>query len=996
MFDATTGINAIRVGSPQWYEWLSSGLGFLFEGGTGHFTARREMRRGTEYWYAYRRSNGKFSKAYLGKSQELTVERLEQASAQLAGKTLRHAGSLDWTSALNTPVTAEKSNRLMSIWARTKTRSPALPPQLLERPRLTHRITTPVTLIHAPSGYGKTTLLIEWRQSYGRPVAWAWLDASDNQPSHFWSTLVAALQTIYADFGQELLPQLSGLSPAALSTVAVHVTNEIVRVNQTPSAARPIGLILDDYHHIEHPEIHAAIQTFLEHLPPTLQLVISSRTRPPLNLEPLRQARLMTELDIDDLRMTLEEGIGFLEQQVAERPLAYSDMQALVKHAEGWIAGLKLAALALNQQTDRHQFIVTFTGAHTYVREYFTDSVLRQQPAPVQAFLLKTAILKHLTGDLCNAVTGQADGADRLAQLWQRGLFLIRLEEPGWYRYHDLFAEMLNQQLQQQFPVEVPQLHRQAAEWYRAQNAPADAVYHLLAIEAWEDAAALIESTLLRELAELGEDSRLLRWLQHLPETVVQHHKALLSVYVRLADSALPRAEVERFLARVETSIMRRPAAEQARDEREVLVEIQRLRRLQARDDSALPHSPALEEHDNAWQMLNNLQRLQRYSASNAPEAEAMAHKVYETSRAQRNLFCMMMAGGICASRAFMQGHLRRSESMAYQVLREALAQGGALPETASLSFVALSRICYARNQLAQAQQFLLRSAEVDPNPTSSNVPVINAVVCAKIQAAQGHGEAAFATLQAVRELNARRPSRLWSDQDLAAYQALFRLRQGDRAGAEQLWDEVEEDDLPALAAFVRAAILLEQRQAKTAEDLLKRLIAQYPYGFFVEPILEARLMLALALFEQHKVNQSLHVMTEAIRLAAPELFIRPFLDHGVQIASLLTLVLQNDILSSTARSFVKEILRIVGQVAGAPEAPSKDELLALSTAASISMREQEVLRLIAAGLSNREIAARLSVSHSTVKTHVANIYLKLGVNGRMQAVAQAQALKLV
>jgi LuxR family transcriptional regulator, maltose regulon positive regulatory protein len=363
--------------------------------------------------------------------------------------------------------------------------------------------------------------------------------------------------------------------------------------------------------------------------------------------------------------------------------------------------------------------------------------------------------------------------------------------------------------------------------------------------------------------------------------------------------------------------------------------------------------------------------------------------------RARRNLFSMMMAGGICASRAFMQGHLRRSESMAYEVLREAFAQRGTLPETASVSFNTLSRICYARNQLAQAQQFLLRSAEVDPNPTSSNVPVMSAVIRAKIQAAQGSGEAALATLEAARELNARRPSRLWPDQDLAAYQALFRLRQGDRAGAEQLWGEVGEDDLPAVPTFVRAEILLEQKQTMAAEDLLKRLIAHYPYGFF-EPILEARVMLALALFEQHKVNESRHVIVEASRLAAPELFIRPFLDHGVQIAPLLMLVLHTENLAAEIQTFVKEVLRMQDNAYRTPPPLSQAELLSLSTAASISPREQEVLRLVSAGLSNKEIAARLSVSHSTVKTHLANIYLKLGVNSRMQAVVQAQALKLV
>ncbi len=176
----------------------------------------------------------------------------------------------------------------------------------------------------------------------------------------------------------------------------------------------------------------------------------------------------------------------------------------LIKRTEGWIAGLKLAALALNQQVDRRQFTATFTGTHTDLREYFIDSVLRQQPSSTQMFLFKTAILRQLTGDLCNEVTGRTDGTDLLTQLWQKGMFLVRLEEPGWYRYHDLFAEVLNQQLQLQFPSEIPRLHRQAAAWYLAQNAPADALHHLFVIKAYEEAATLIESIALRELEEFG------------------------------------------------------------------------------------------------------------------------------------------------------------------------------------------------------------------------------------------------------------------------------------------------------------------------------------------------------------------------------------------------------------------------------------------------------------------------------------------------------------
>ena len=1005
--DAESGeSNAVRVGSRSWSAWLADNPGFIFEGGVGHLTAQREMRRGSAYWYAYRRRGGKLFKTYLGKSEELTLERLEQAGARLAGQTTlaRSAGrsdSADWMAALkNEPAAAsvpkEEAGADLSLLPLTKVKPPALPLKLVARSRLTRRISAPVTFLCAPGGFGKSTVLNEWRQTCGMPVAWVALDADDNHPLRFWSTVVAALQTIHPDLGQDLLPHLRASWPLTFPEIVVRLTNDIVRVTDASDALPRLGLILDDYHHIQHADIHAAIQTWLEHLPPTLQLVISSRTKPPLALGHLRAKGRVAELQTDDLRFTLEEGIDFIGQHMPGQHLAYADMQALVKHTEGWVTGLMLATLALTQPGDQHQLMATFTGAHPYLREYFLESVLDGQPPAVQSFLLKTAILKHLTGRLCDAVTGQTDGDELLSRLWQQNLFLVRLEEQNWYRCHDMFAEMLYSQLQMQFPDEIPRLHRKAAEWYRMQNAPADAVYHLLALEAWEEAASLIESMALRELEQFGEDSRLLRWLLQLPETVVQRHKTLLFVYARLAGLALSQTVAEQFLTRTEANIASKPKMEQTRDEQEVLTEIQRIRHLWATGDSVMSQLPAGGEHDETWQMLDGILRFRHSFGQDLDKAKVIAREVYETAQARRNLFVMLIAGGGLARIALLQGELGRSEKIARQVLQQAFAQRGKLPEMASMALGVLSRVCYARNQLAQAHQLLMHATEVDPNPASSNTPIMLAVQRALIQSAQGKGDAAQATIQAARALYARRPCGLWLDRDLIAYQALFWLRQGDRAGAERLLSEAGDTDTHALSALVHAEILLGKNQAAAAEDILNHLITEYPQGLIREPILDARVMLALALFQQHKVNQARQVMTEAVRRAGPESFIRPFLDRGVPSVPLLTLVLQTENLTAETQSFVKEILRLTRHAEGAPAPLPKAELMALSTAASISVREQQVLQLVSAGLSNREMAARLSVSASTVKTHLENIYRKLGVKSRTQAIAQAQALKLV
>jgi LuxR family maltose regulon positive regulatory protein len=995
----------IQVGSRRWHAWLADHPVFTFQGNAGHLTARREMRRGSPYWYGYRWRGGKLCKTYLGKAVELTQERLERACARLAGQTARtrlspEFDSAAWMVALNQSPTAatassERTEPGLSYLPLTKIRPPALPQRLVARPRLTQRINAPITLLIAPSGFGKSTLLNEWRQTCGMPVAWVSLDAGDNQPLRFWSTVTAALQTVYPNLGQDPQSPLRTPSFADLGEIVVGLTNVIVRAGDAPDSSLRLGLVLDDWHHIHDQEIHASLQNWLEHLPPTLQLVISSHTKPSLALGHLRARGMVAELDAEDLRFTSEEGIGYLSQHARGHSLAYSDMQAIMKRTEGWIAGLALAILALDQPGDRHQTLATFTGAHTYLREYFIENIVYRQPPSVQEFLLETAILKHLTGPLCNAVTGRSDGEEMLSYLWRENLFLVRLEAPGWYRYHDLFAETLCNQLQRQLTAGIPRLHRRAAEWYRTQNAPDDAVYHLLAIEAWEEAASLIEDIVLHELEQFGDYSRLLRWLRQLPETVVQRHRTLLRVYVRVAAMDLSRIEVKQILTRVETNITRKPIAEQTADEQSVLAEIQRIRQIWMEGETGLAPLSRTGEHDDVWQMLDGIVTYARYIRRDSEKAETVARELYEMARARSHLYVMLIAAGGLVYYLILRGHLRRAERIAREVLQQAMAQRGKLPESASVSLTMLSRVCYERNQLAQAHQLLLRAAEVDPNPTSSNMPIMEAMQRAKIEFAQGDAAAAMATLQAARELQAKYPSGLYRDRDLLTYQAWFCIRQGDCAGAERLLSEVGENEPHAFAALVRAQLLLEQEQAAAATDILRDLTSQYPQGLYLEPILGARILLACALFEQHQVNHARQVMADVIRFACPEGFLRPFLDYGRSSAPLLTLVLHTSNLTSDAQSFIKQLLRLLASTEGAQKPVPKAELAALSAAASITAREQQVLRLVSMGLSNHEIAAQLSFAESTVKSHLKNIYRKLAVNSRTRAIAQARALKL-
>lgn len=983
------GKKPIPIGSKMWFEWLSTAKKFSFKYPNGGFMAQCERRRNHSYWYAYKRQGGRLYKAYLGKTEDLTLERLQQVGGTLGGG--QPLAQPPTTQIPGDPYLL-KSRIDSSFLPITKITVPVLPRQFVSRQRLNQKINTPLTLIYAPSGFGKSTLINDWKQTCGFPVAWLALDDHDNNSIQFWYSVVTAFQTIHQNFGKDLLGYLSTISSIQPAEIVYHLTNSIV---EAQAMYPKLGLVLDDFHRINQAAIYDTLQFWLEHFPANLQLVISGHTRPPLSLGHLRAQGLLTELDVNDLRFTTAEGVSYLQQYPQDPPLAYDDLEKLVKHTEGWAAGLTLTALALGKQGDQRQFIDTFSGAHIYLREYFMETVLKRSTPEIQSFLLRTAILKNLSGGLCNAITGRTDGDEMLEHLWQENLFIIGLKEQGWYRYHDLFAEMLYCQLQARFPDEVSELHQRAAKWYRDQYAPADAIYHLLSIEAWEEAATLIEEMALRELEQFGEDSRLLRWLQNLPENVVQKHKNLLFVYMRLANNALSQKNIDKFITYIERIISSKPAMLQTQDEKEVLAEIQQIRHTWAQGYAFIPPARTGNEYDIRWDLLNHLYLLKPSYSQYQDYPDDPIIELFNEAQSKKNLFVTLMAGGVLAKRSVLAGQLKRAEKICKQILEYAFSQRGQLPETASIALNILSQLYFERNEIDIAQKYLAQSLEVDPNPTSTNMPIQNAILRAKIQMALGQKDEALATIQTARALNERRPSGVWTQEDLLAHEARIQLHSGRLEMTEELLSESPAGVEHPLTQQIKAEVLIKKGQFQEAEEILWEVIDKFPTLIVIEPLQEVRVLLSLALFWQNKVNQSVQVMTGAIRLSAPEQFIRPFLNWGDACAPILLLVSETQSLSIESKSFLNKILKILSAKVDQVR-PTKTELEKLSTSASISMREQEILQLLSEGYSNREMSKKLSVSESTIKTHLGNIYSKLNVSSRMQAVTLAKQLKLI
>ncbi|HEV2654901.1 MAG TPA: hypothetical protein VGT82_08075, partial [Ktedonobacteraceae bacterium] len=547
----------ISLGSMAWWQWLSDEgtTTFRVKSAHGSFTARREQKGGSCYWYAYRKHRGRLHKAYLGKSEELGQARLEDVAAQLTARMValhpsNPAARVVLTEAQDTkakgaspsayhkqaPATVLLAAQHISdpLYAQDRLQSPLLatkfylPParsDLVARPRLIERLASGVqrklTLVAAPAGFGKTTLLSSWQATARTPYAWLALDAGDNDPVRFWTYVAATLRDICPTVQEKMAPLLQMLPLPPIESLLTVLINECT--------ARDSILILDDYHLIATQAIHDGMQFLLEHLPARMHMVLVSRSDPPLPLTKLRARGELTEIRAQDLRFTPDEATAFLNS-VMGLQLSHAEVAALDAHTEGWAAGLQLAALSLQgrrnqagaRDPEERDLIVSFTGNHRFILDYLTGEVLQQQPASVRAFLLSTSLLDRLNAQLCNALTGQEDGQVMLERLERANLFLIPLdEERRWYRYHHLFADFLRVRLQQEQPSLVPQLHIKAARWYEQHDLLTEAVEHALAAPDLTYAAQLLDK--VSQLMHMrGEVMTFLHWLSQLPQEAIR------------------------------------------------------------------------------------------------------------------------------------------------------------------------------------------------------------------------------------------------------------------------------------------------------------------------------------------------------------------------------------------------------------------------------------------------------------------------------------------
>jgi LuxR family maltose regulon positive regulatory protein len=390
-----------------------------------------------------------------------------------------------------------------------------LRPRLMER--LNEGLSGKLTLLSAPAGFGKTTLVSEWASQSKTPVAWLSLEETDNDLTRFLGYVIAALQTCYPHLGETVPAMMQSPQPPLLDSLLTILINDIAAIPED------LVLVLDDYHVITSPPIQQALTFLLDHLPSQLHLAITTRADPPFPLARMRARGEMVEIREADLRFTKAETFAFL-QQVMNIELSADDLIALHHRTEGWITGLHLAALSMQGSKDAREFVQTFTGGHQYILDYLLEEVFRRQSASSQTFLLQTSILERLCGSLCDAVMGRDDGQTMLETLAQANLFILPLDdERHWYRYHHLFADLLRHRLQQTLPAQWPDLHRRAATWYEQHGFINEAIHHALQAEAYPEAARLVEVNAFTALKQ-GEVMTVLGWLDRLPQETVHAH----------------------------------------------------------------------------------------------------------------------------------------------------------------------------------------------------------------------------------------------------------------------------------------------------------------------------------------------------------------------------------------------------------------------------------------------------------------------------------------
>ncbi len=850
-------------------------------------------------------------------------------------------------------------------------------------------------MVSAPPGFGKTTLVVDCARDSQQPFAWLALDEGDNDLHRFWRYVDAALATIDQRIGEKLRPALYAPQTPAIDQIITGLVDGIIGLNQD------VLLVLDDYHVIELPSIHESLNYLLDHMPTQLCLVVITRSDPPLNLARRRARGQLLEIRASDLRFTLAETASFLNQAM-RLGLTDADVTSLDQRTEGWIAGLQMAALSMQDDADPHHFVKAFSGDDRHIADYLVEEVLQRQLVEVQRFLLETSILDRLSAPLCDAVTGRPDSRAMLSTLERANLFILPLDNHReWYRYHHLFAELLRQRLRETHSSDArASLHRAAARWYETQGDIAEAVHHARLIPDDQSVLGLLERNAGSFFAS-GELPKLFELASQLRPDL-RKESPFLCICVAWCGLASNRySEVPAWLKSIEEHFGM--AAESALQDtsmdmpmRAALLEalVIRLQLPSVRPpDKQLAHILAIRRQlgnipPEQVCLLNTVINLKPVIAFNLGQhaegtgdlrlAEQTLAEAIPLCRQTQNSNLLFLAIAHLANVQVAQGQLRDAQRTYEQGLAEAARTSQPTSPFVALCYAGLGGLQFEWNNFSAASQYFgegLRHALLW-NLWEALLPLT--IGQAQLRHRTGEAEKAAEILDA---LDSPLPGQ---ELPLRAYAALLR-----GAGAAAAWlaghpaeCELVPDPANEFLLLMVARLLACVNRSDEAIALLRKVVRFAKAGGRVHTLIQADVALAA-------IGGQPEPLVGALRLAEPEGYLSTFTMEGEGLRNLLQHVLRRPNLEPHMQAYGRKILLAL-------EAPAQAAKWDMGLPEPLSEREVEVLRHIADGLSNPEIARRLYLSPNTLKAHTQNIFQKLGVHNRLQAVSKAKELGLI
>ena len=827
---------------------------------------------------------------------------------------------------------------------KTKLRPPALRQPVVARPRLTKAFREPclLTLISAPAGSGKTTLALTWLAAQPSNVAWLALDSDDNDPIRFARGFVAALRA-------------TGIKlriPAGRRDLKVILGDLINQLSEIS----PVVFVLDDYHVITEDSIHAAIAYLLDHMPASLQLVLLTRVEPPLPLARLRARGQLREFNLQDLRFNVEEANTFLNQ-VMGLSLSGEQIRALEKRTQGWIAGLQMAGLSL--QVNRAQELPDSEGhEQQFITDYLLTEIFNQQSEDVQTFLLNTSIPDQFSLPLCRVIVS-ATAAKTLAQIQRTNLFITSVG--SWYQYHPLFREFLQAQLHNNFPDRVETLHRQVSNWFEQNGMVVEAIQHAFAIPEHETAARLV-SSLAPDYLKRGELVTLRRWLEALPESVIWNEARLcLTQAWLLLDSNL-QVDAQKYFDRLGSFL-----------ERNLRSEFLAVRALHA----AMTHQPEL-----AMKFARRAQKsaeakdpfLQTYVSFGLGAAQKMGLNFFQAEQSFRDSLALADADGNSyiaiaslvnlADVLYLQARLFDAENVCKQALKRFV---DTTPDACHWYWT-LGRIFYQRNELAPALQAADQAIDLSASAQERTMHSRALLQRAVIYDALDQKTRALADLDAADQL-----ARGLQDQVILRLvirqRVLFAVEDGELESARRWLKALSaygEYPFPFYNAYARGRLLLAERKFSEAYSQFDAAINDLEEADYSLVRLEVLVSQVVCLAAMGKTADAEKALKRAVKAAQTERIIRPFLEARTGLLEWIDPARQNGF---------DWLLDQIAEKRSQAEGPG------------LTRREREILQLLSMGLSNQEMAEKLVIAEGTLKRHVANLYQKLGVHNRTQAV---------